>query len=186
MNSIVILYVNVLGLLFRYGSRSGNPSTRRPAELALHLNVLSQCSRDKRFGTLSIISLRDSDIPSVTALMLAVGVNSLVSGAFQYRHFFRLQLVPHITKHHQVCVLYHLYCFQYSKFSVLLSHLRSCCSSGGDSWHINWRSQVLVTCLYQIVSLNLSRDTAVLIVRKSFFTIHPWRLNGSLEAGNSG
>lgn len=84
--------------------------TWRPSELALHLDVLSQCSRDKRFSILPILSLRDSDVSSVTALMLAVGVNSLCSGAFQYRHFFRLQLVPHVTKHHQVCVLYPLYC----------------------------------------------------------------------------
>jgi hypothetical protein len=80
--------------------------TRRPSEPALHLNVFSQCSCDKRFGIVSIVSLRDSDVSFVIALMLAVGVNSLVGGAFQYRPFFRLQLVPHLTKHHQVCALY--------------------------------------------------------------------------------
>lgn len=96
-----------MDLVFPYRSRVVIllTSARRPSELALHLNVLSQCSRDKRFNILSIISLKDSDLSSFTALMLAVGVNSLVSGAFQYRPFFRLQLVPHLTKHHQVCAL---------------------------------------------------------------------------------
>jgi hypothetical protein len=94
-----------MDLVFPYRSRVVILLTRRPSELALHLNVLSQCSRDKRFNILSIISLKDSDLSSVTALMLAVGVNSLVSGAFQYRPFFKLQLVPHLTKHHQVCAL---------------------------------------------------------------------------------
>ncbi|KIM21968.1 hypothetical protein M408DRAFT_333168 [Serendipita vermifera MAFF 305830] len=39
--------------------------------------------------------------PITKALMIGIGVNTLAAGAFQYKHFFRLQLVPHITKHHQ-------------------------------------------------------------------------------------
>lgn len=40
--------------------------------------------------------------------MLGLGVNSFISGAFQYKHYFRLQLVPHISRHHQVRAILHI------------------------------------------------------------------------------
>jgi hypothetical protein len=40
------------------------------------------------------------------AFMLGLGVNSFISGAFQYKHYLRVQLVPHISRHHQVCTIF--------------------------------------------------------------------------------
>ena len=75
----------------------------------------------------TIVNRREcSNVSDIIALMIGIGVNSLVSGAFQYRHFFRLQLVPHITKHHQVVSLHMQYLCCLSKRLLHLGFGDSC------------------------------------------------------------
>ncbi|GJE84864.1 CUE domain-containing protein [Phanerochaete sordida] len=61
--------------------------------------------------------------PVTKALMVSLAVTSIVTGIFDVKYFFHLQLVPHISKHHQYwrLLVHHLACS--SSIDLLLTEL---------------------------------------------------------------
>ena len=39
----------------------------------------------------------------ILGLMFGIALTSIAAGIFDLKHYLNLQLVPHISKHHQVC-----------------------------------------------------------------------------------
>ena len=66
--------------------------------------------------------------------MLVVAATSIFAGIFDIKHYLHLQLVPHITKHHQVsreleCLSEMIFGSRFAQYWRLFAHHAACASS---------------------------------------------------------